>query len=72
MSILTNLTDSGSATTESSDESGVYTAQQLADFLQISLRLVWQMRDAGVLPAPIKLGRLTRWSKTSIEAWLAR
>ncbi len=47
------------------------TPVQLARLLGISLRHVWRMRDAGRLPKPIRLGKLIRWQKTTIERWLA-
>lgn len=45
-------------------------ATELARMLAISVRHVWRLRDAGDLPAPIKLGKLIRWRKAAIERWL--
>ena len=47
-----------------------YTAEQLGELLQVSLRQIWLMRDMGSLPAPFKLGRLTRWRTKDIDAWI--
>jgi len=44
---------------------------QLAQLLGVSVRHVWRLRDAGSMPAPIKLGKLIRWRKVAIERWLA-
>jgi excisionase family DNA binding protein len=51
--------------------SAVYTAREVADLLQVSLRRVWQMRDAGEIPQPFPVGRLVRWSRTVIDEWIA-
>jgi excisionase family DNA binding protein len=48
-----------------------YTADQLAEMLQVSLRQIWLMRDAGSIPAPFQVGRLVRWSRASIDTWIA-
>ena len=46
-------------------------AADLAHLLSIGTRTVWRLRDAGDLPAPIRLGKLIRWRKAAIERWLA-
>ena len=46
-------------------------SNDLARMLSVSVRHVWQLRDAGELPAPIRLGKLIRWRKAAIERWLA-
>ncbi len=46
-------------------------AGALAQLLGVSVRHVWRLRDAGDLPAPIKLGKLIRWRRAAIERWLA-
>jgi excisionase family DNA binding protein len=50
---------------------GVYTAKELAGLLGCSVRHVWRMCGTGQLPAPVRIGRLVRWSKQVIEGWLA-
>jgi predicted DNA-binding transcriptional regulator AlpA len=50
---------------------GTYTADQLAEMLQVSLRQIWLMRDAGSIPAPFQVNRLVRWSRASIDTWIA-
>jgi len=47
-----------------------YTADQLAELTQVSLRQVWLLRDMGSLPAPFKLGRLVRWRVKDIDEWI--
>lgn len=42
----------------------------LAALLGISTRSVDRLRDAGRLPAPVKLSeRMLRWSRSAIVAW---
>lgn len=50
----------------------LYTAAEVADALGVSERFVWKQHAAGVMPAAVKLGRLVRWPKAAVEAWIAR
>ena len=43
-------------------------AAELAELLGVSARHVWRLRDAGELPAPIRLGRLVRWRRSTVES----
>ena len=45
-------------------------AKSVAKLLQVSLRMIWQMRDAGRMPQPIKVGRLCRWRRPDIDRWI--
>ena len=56
--------------TTPSPEPVLLSATELARMLAISVRHVWRLRDAGNLPAPIKLGKLIRWRKAAIERGL--
>ncbi|MDB5342488.1 MAG: Prophage regulatory [Schlesneria sp.] len=47
------------------------TAKDLAVSLQISLRQLWRLRNAGQLPEPVALGRLVRWRTDQIQQWIA-
>ncbi len=38
--------------------------------LGCSWRTVYRLADAGKLPRPVKVGRLTRWRKDLIEAFI--
>jgi excisionase family DNA binding protein len=51
--------------------SAVYDVADVADLLTISERQVWRMKDAGALPPHIQVGRLVRFSRTVIDAWIA-
>jgi excisionase family DNA binding protein len=43
----------------------------VAQLLDCSPRHVYRLSDAGRMPAPLKLGALVRWSRQSIEGWIA-
>jgi predicted DNA-binding transcriptional regulator AlpA len=43
----------------------------VATMLGCSPRHAVRMADTGRMPRPIKLGALTRWRRTEIEAWIA-
>lgn len=43
----------------------------VATLLGISRRHVWSLRATGRLPAPIRLGRSTRWVEGELRRWLA-
>lgn len=44
--------------------------RDLARTLNISVRSVWKLVADGELPAPIRLGRSTRWREHDIARWL--
>lgn len=45
--------------------------QAIADLLRCSTKHVDRMAKDGRMPPPVKLGRLCRWPRMTIEAWLA-
>ncbi|NLV39736.1 MAG: helix-turn-helix domain-containing protein [Candidatus Hydrogenedentes bacterium] len=47
------------------------TAKELSAMLSVSVRTLWRMRDAGRLPAPIRIGSCVRWETAAIEEWVA-
>lgn len=47
------------------------TADQLAAWLQVSVRSLWRMRSAGDVPAPVRIRGAVRWRAADIEGWLA-
>ncbi len=46
------------------------TVDDLARLLGCSRRHVWRLRDAGDLPAPIRLGKLVRWNREAVLRWI--
>jgi excisionase family DNA binding protein len=52
--------------------SATYTVPDIAALAQASDRHIWRLVDAGKVPGRIKgLGRLVRFSKAAVDAWLA-
>ncbi|MBX3356731.1 MAG: helix-turn-helix domain-containing protein [Phycisphaeraceae bacterium] len=47
------------------------TAEDVAGQLSCSPRHVRRLSDRGAMPAPVKVGRLVRWDRDSIERWVA-
>lgn len=44
----------------------------VAAWLTCSERTVWRLSDAGMLPRPIRVGRLVRWTLKSINGWIEK
>jgi excisionase family DNA binding protein len=47
-------------------------ADETSDFCGWSRRTTYRLADAGRMPAPIRVGRMTRWRRAELEAWIAR
>ena len=47
-------------------------AHEVAEMLGVSVGSVWRWSASGRLPAPVKLGRASRWRKSEIEAKIAK
>jgi predicted DNA-binding transcriptional regulator AlpA len=45
---------------------------RLADKLGASVRTVWRLVSAGVLPKPVQVRRCTRWFESDIEEFQRR
>ena len=46
-------------------------ARDVSTLLRCSQRHVYRLVDTGRMPPPVKLGALVRWSRASIEDWVA-
>lgn len=44
--------------------------KEVARLLSIGERTVWAKAAAGVMPAPIRLGRSRRWRREELEEWI--
>jgi excisionase family DNA binding protein len=42
----------------------------VAGMMSASERTVWRLSDAGKMPAPVRIGRLVRWSRQAILDWI--
>jgi excisionase family DNA binding protein len=47
------------------------TVRAVAALLHCSPRHVYRLADAGLMPAPVRLGHLVRWRRQDLDAWLA-
>lgn len=45
--------------------------QEVAALLKCSARHVTRLEESGQMPPAIKLGRLSRWNRAAVEAWIA-
>ena len=43
----------------------------VAEILGIGVRTVWSLASSREIPQPTHLGRLAKWKRKDIEAWLA-
>lgn len=50
----------------------VLTSNELARMLKISMRSLWRLRSAGLLPAPIQVGSSIRWRADEVQQWIAK
>lgn len=53
------------------DDAEALTQDDLCERYQITRLSLWQWRRAGRLPAPILIGKMVRWKKSTIEQWEA-
>lgn len=47
-------------------------SRQVADLIGASPRTVVRLADSGRMPRSFKVGALTRWRRSDLEAWIAR
>ncbi|HOW69216.1 MAG TPA: helix-turn-helix domain-containing protein [Phycisphaerae bacterium] len=66
-----NAASRGQTATTSRDHAGLLDVKAVAELLGCSPRHVYRMADAGLMPRPVKLGSLVRWSRQGLEAWIA-
>jgi len=46
------------------------TAEAVGHVLSISTRQVWRLAASGQLPAPVRLGRRSRWRLAELMQWI--
>lgn len=59
-----------SAVSDAGQSTGTYDVDAIAELLGCSSRHVRRLADSGAMPRPIHIGRLVRWRKTEVDAWL--
>ena len=55
----------------SKPDSATYTVEQVAGLLQCSQRHVWRMADLNAIPGKLRIGRLVRFNRAAVDAWIA-
>jgi excisionase family DNA binding protein len=45
--------------------------REVAALLKCSARTVTRLEETGAMPPAVRLGRLCRWNRAAIEAWIA-
>jgi excisionase family DNA binding protein len=65
------LTTTDDTRPEIQTNAAMVSANWVAKTLGCSVRHVLRMADGGLMPAPAKLGRLSRWNRKELEKWIA-
>jgi excisionase family DNA binding protein len=52
-------------------EAATYTVRDLALVLHCSERHVWRQIDLGLVPGVLRIGRLVRLHRATVDSWLA-
>jgi predicted DNA-binding transcriptional regulator AlpA len=47
------------------------TAGELAELLHVSLRTLWRLNSARLVPEPVRLGKSVRWRREEIICWIS-
>jgi len=71
MTALHSPSDSSGHTEELSSLPLLLDVRSVARLVGCSTKHIRRMVRAGKLPTPVKVGRLTRWSRASLESWIA-
>jgi len=58
------------ASVVAADSPTLLDVRRVANLLGCSTRHVWTLRDAGKMPAPVKLGALIRWRRADLDQWI--
>ena len=51
-------------------DAALFDVNDVATLLHCSIRHVYRLVDTGLMPPPIRLGTLVRWSRVAIENWI--
>ncbi len=41
----------------------------VSEITSLSVRTIWRMVSAGTFPAPVRVGRASRWKYVDVAAW---
>jgi excisionase family DNA binding protein len=51
-------------------QAALLTVDDVATLCGVSTRHILRLSDAGKMPRPLKLGRLSRWRRDEIDRWI--
>lgn len=57
-------------TTKTSEVNELLTAKEISKMLKVTTRAVWNYRDAGAMPQPVRIIGAVRWRASDVEAWI--
>ena len=57
---------------EPTTTTAMMTVGEIAAEMGIGVATVWRWRDAGRMPAPVKIGAVVRWRRDDIDQWIAK
>ncbi len=64
------MTERGTVSAAAPGGEQLLDVREVAGRLGVSPRMVWKLLAAGRLPAPVKLGCLSRWPASEIDRWI--
>ena len=47
------------------------TADEVATMLNVSVRSIWRLNSAYLIPAPVRFGGAVRWRSDEVRKWIA-
>ena len=62
--------NTGSESKKQEAEPVLLAVGHVASMLSCSERSVWRLSDEGKMPAPVRIGRLVRWSRDKLNEWI--
>jgi excisionase family DNA binding protein len=70
-SAMTSLPAAAGPTADGPRPAAMLDVEGFAGLLRVSTRHVRRLVDAGKCPPPVRLGRVCRWPRPAVEAWIA-
>jgi len=58
-------------TVPTTEQAQLVNVTAVAGMLDVSTRHVYRLKDAGLMPKPLKLGGSNRWDRNAILQWIA-
>ena len=68
--MVRSITESARPNQPDASDSALLSVRQVAAMLDCSTRHVSRLSEAGRLPAPVRIGSLVRWNRSSLLHWM--